>query len=122
MKRRELIVDERERGPYGPYIHATGDKRTNERTTSLNRRQTNDMMKAEGFLTNPKKHLELQEASRTPTIVLSCLRVHLDTQRTECAIMLDHSQRACKKETDGRIVSPRRIGGKETLGGPRKVV
>jgi hypothetical protein len=57
-------------------------ERTNERTTSLNRRQANDMTKAEGFLTNPKKHLELQEVSRTSTIVLSCLRVYLDAHRT----------------------------------------
>jgi hypothetical protein len=75
----------RERGPYGPYIHSTGDKRTNElgeQTNELNTRQTNDMTKAGGFLTMPKKHLELQKTSRTPTIVLSCVRVHLDAHRT----------------------------------------
>jgi hypothetical protein len=76
MLLRENYIDcqrqrERERGPYGPYIHSTEDKRTNERT--------NDMTKAEGFLTNQKKHLELQETSRTPTIVLSFLRVMLPT-------------------------------------------
>jgi hypothetical protein len=45
------------------------------------------MTKAEGFLTNPKKHLELQETSRTPTIVLSCLRVLIESSR-----MLDHAR------------------------------
>jgi hypothetical protein len=63
------------------------NERTNERTTSLNRRQSNDMTKAEGFLTNPKKHLELQETSRTPTIVLSCLRVLIESSR-----MLDRAR------------------------------
>jgi hypothetical protein len=64
------------------------------------------MTKAEGFLRNPKKHLELQETSRTPTIVLSCLRDYLDAHRLlECSIILDHSQGVCKTETDGRIVS-----------------
>jgi hypothetical protein len=84
MLLRENYIDcqrqrERERGPYGPYIHSTEDKRTNERT--------NDMTKAEGFLTNQKKHLELQETSRTPTIVLSCLRVIIESSR-----MLDHAR------------------------------
>jgi hypothetical protein len=45
------------------------------------------MTKAEGFLTKSKKHLELQETSRTLTIVLSCLRVLIDSSR-----MRDHAR------------------------------
>jgi hypothetical protein len=84
-------------------LYTLDRRQTNERTTSLNRRQTNDMTKAEGFLTNPKKHLELQETSRTPTIVLSCLRVYLDAHRTfsnarSCSITRSACARKKQKE------------------------
>jgi hypothetical protein len=69
------------------YTRQKTSERTNERTNELNRRQTSDMTKAGGFLTNPKKHLELQETSRTPTIVLSCLRVLIESSR-----MRDHAR------------------------------
>jgi hypothetical protein len=79
----EILILVRKRGErFDPY--STGSL---ERTTSLNRRQSNAMKKAEGFLTNPKKHLELQETSRTPTIVLSCLSVLIESSR-----MRDHAR------------------------------
>jgi hypothetical protein len=75
------ICDERESEDLTVLIYTR--QKTSERTNE----RTNDMTKAEGFLTNQKKHLELHETSRTPTIVLSCLRVLIESSR-----MLDHAR------------------------------
>jgi hypothetical protein len=112
MKRRELIVDQRESGDLTVLICTRQE--TDERTTSLNGRRTNDMTKAEGFLTNPKKHLELPEISRTPTIVLSCLRVYLDAHRTfsnarSCSI----TRRACARKKQKEESFPNRNRNKD---------
>jgi hypothetical protein len=63
------------------------------------------MTKAESFLANRKKHREQQETWRTPTIVLSCVRIHLDANRTSPndVIIVYHSWSLCKKAIDGRI-------------------
>jgi hypothetical protein len=107
-KRRELIVDERERGPYGPYIHSTGDKRTNERTNERTQQKTNERHDESRRLSDKSKETSRTTGNLENSHDRPVLPPHLPRcsyNLLECSIMLDHSQRVCKKETDGRIVS-----------------